>query len=481
MEKPKIAIVGGGVAGSTAGLYLSQLGLDITLFEQGESLVSGPPFCHLHAGGNLYREISDEQCITLLQQSIDLLRYYPYAIDYRPTVIAIPTDDGGKPEDLYNRLHKLRNEYQLLIDKDPLNRVLGDSSDYFRLYSKDDIERLKQKEIIKNPKSLDDWLIPVAHDVDLEKIQFPLIMVQEYGLNLFRLGGGVTYLLNQRDNARVLFNTKVTDIKPKNNRESCILEYEQDGEKKRSKFDYLINATGFRTGTIDDILGFKRDRLVEFKSAYVTKWENSDILYPEIVFYGERGTPRGMAQFTPYPNGYFQIHGMTPSITLFDKGLVKNSTNSSQPLLEPKFIKKIEHKWEENEVEERTKASISHISQYIPKFKTAKVASKPLFGAQQIPGVDPTLRASDVSFEGDRYARCEIVKASSVLSMIDAIVEKLIKLKYLDSSVYGLRDYSFLEDLDEDIINLLSKSICEIRDYPIDMADINRSSIRQEP
>ncbi|HHD80114.1 MAG TPA: FAD-dependent oxidoreductase, partial [Campylobacterales bacterium] len=88
MEKPKIAIVGGGVAGSTAGLYLSQLGLDITLFEQGESLVSGPPFCHLHAGGNLYREISDEQCITLLQQSIDLLRYYPYAIDYRPTVIA---------------------------------------------------------------------------------------------------------------------------------------------------------------------------------------------------------------------------------------------------------------------------------------------------------------------------------------------------------------------------------------------------------
>ena len=75
-------------------------------------------------------------------------------------------------------------------------------------------------------------------------------MVQEYGLNLFRLGGGVTYILKQRDNARVLFNTKVTDIEPKENRESCILEYEQDGEKKRSKFDYLINATGFRTVNI---------------------------------------------------------------------------------------------------------------------------------------------------------------------------------------------------------------------------------------
>ncbi|MCK4442556.1 MAG: hypothetical protein KAU90_11165 [Sulfurovaceae bacterium] len=41
---------------------------------------------------------------------------------------------------------------------------------------------------------------------------------------------------------------------------------------------------------------------------------------------------------------------MTPSITLFEKGLVKNSTNSSQPQLEPKFIKKIENNWEESEV-----------------------------------------------------------------------------------------------------------------------------------
>ena len=49
----KIAIIGGGVAGATSALYLGQLGLDITLFEKKDSLVSGPPFCHLHAGGNL--------------------------------------------------------------------------------------------------------------------------------------------------------------------------------------------------------------------------------------------------------------------------------------------------------------------------------------------------------------------------------------------------------------------------------------------
>ena len=110
-EEPKIAVVGGGIAGSTIALYLSEIGLNVSLFEKGPSLVNGPPICHLHAGGNLYREISDRQCLTLLKESIDLVRFYPNAVDYRPTVIAVPTDDSGTPQDLLPRLKKLRTEY----------------------------------------------------------------------------------------------------------------------------------------------------------------------------------------------------------------------------------------------------------------------------------------------------------------------------------------------------------------------------------
>lgn len=49
----RVAIIGGGIAGATAAVHLAELGIDVTLIEKGASLVSGPPICHLHAGGNL--------------------------------------------------------------------------------------------------------------------------------------------------------------------------------------------------------------------------------------------------------------------------------------------------------------------------------------------------------------------------------------------------------------------------------------------
>lgn len=50
-----VGIIGGGVAGSTIAIKLSQLGIKTVLFEAGPSLINGPPMCHLHAGGALYR------------------------------------------------------------------------------------------------------------------------------------------------------------------------------------------------------------------------------------------------------------------------------------------------------------------------------------------------------------------------------------------------------------------------------------------
>jgi glycine/D-amino acid oxidase-like deaminating enzyme len=471
-KKAKIAIVGGGVAGSSAALYFGQVGLDVTLFEKEPSLVTGPPFCHLHAGGNLYREISDTQCVTLLKQSIDFLRFYPYIVDYRPTVIVLPTTDKSTPDALLPRLALLTREYEALIAEDEQNEVLGKPENYYKSYSKEEVEALKAKEIVQNPSNCDEWMIPVVKNIDLDKVQFPLIMVQEYGLNLFRLAAGTALTLEKLEMVTLHMNSIVHNVQKNYDLNGWDVSFIQDDNSQTQHFDYLINAAGFRTGKIDDLLGAPCKAMVEFKAAYVSQWDNhNDIKFPEIIFHGERGTPQGMGQFTPYPHGYFQLHGMTKEITLYEDGLVANTIVSCQPKLGQDFLEKIDKSWTKEEVEKRTHAAIKHLSQFIPSFSTAHVGSKPLYGAQQIPGDDPTLRVAEVSFPRKRYARCEIVKVSSVLDMIDAIAKELVELDFLDASVVGRRVFNNPILLENNTITQRAEKIAESRSYPAVMAN----------
>ena len=331
----KVAIIGGGIAGSSVAIRLGNLGIDVTLFEKKESLVSGPPMCHLHAGGNLYREISDAQCARLLEESVEFLRFYPHGVDFRPTVIAIPVDDPGTTAPLIKRLEFLQQHYAMLIRKDPKNSVLGDSQDYFRLYDREALESMRKKKPLRHPKSMDEWMQNAALVMDLDRIKFPLILVQEYGLNMFRLAASTTDTLQKIHNVSLMMQTEVKDITYHEGLFTVV--YQHGGVESKEKFDYLINAAGFLSGTIDDMLGIHQQRFVEFKAAYVTRWKH-DAKLPEIIFHGERGTPRGMAQFTPYPGGFFQLHGMTKEITLFDDGLVQNKNNSAQPQLHEHFL-----------------------------------------------------------------------------------------------------------------------------------------------
>ncbi|WP_295420736.1 FAD-dependent oxidoreductase [Sulfurovum sp.] len=464
-NKAKIAIVGGGIAGSTAALLLSRTDAEITLFEKTPSLVSGPPFCHLHAGGNLYPEISDEQCLTLLKQSIDFARLYPYGVDHRPTVIALPEYCSRRTGHLLPRLQKLQAHYETLIEDDVKNKVLGDPSVYFKLYDRAQIETLRNKEIVAIPKTLDEWMIPFAKETDLDKIQFPVILVQEYGLNLFRIGARLMLSLDAHPSVDLRLSTSVTKIEK--NDDQWILHSNTHNTEQTENFDYLINAAGYQTGKIDDMIGVSCQRMVEFKAAYVSQWENEAThLWPEIIFQGERGTPRGMGQFTPYPQGYFQLHGMTKDITLYEGGLVASTALSCQPKLPQNFIEKIEDSWRWEETVERTKKAIEHLARFIPSFATAKVGSKPLFGAQQIPGTDPTLRVAEVAFALPRYARCEIVKVSSTIDMSHAILDDLVKLGLIEASAHNTVAFETMQQTREENITKQAEVLCQMREYP---------------
>ncbi len=473
---PRIGIVGGGMAGSTVALRLAELGTEVILFEAGETLVNGPPICHLHAGGNLYREISDDQCITLLRQSIETLRVYPHTANIRPTVIAIPNHDSGSPDKLLPRLQKLQQEYATLIEQDPNNRVLGAASDYYKLYDRKTLNALAQQETPQQALTLDDWMIPVAKNLNLDQFKLPLIIVQEYGLSIFRIAATVSLALAKLPACTVLTSTKVTHIEQKKTDHRWKISYQSPSKQEHTvTVDYLVNACGYRTGTLDDMPGFKRDRLVEFKAAYVTHWPSCQGEWPEVIFHGERGTPHGMAQLTPYPNGYFQLHGMTEEITLFKEGLAASTARSAQPQLNNLFVRKLTDRWYQTEIERRTSRAIAHVAQFIPRFKDAQVGGNPMFGAQQIPGDDPTLRAADVSFAGSRYARAEIVKASSALAVAEAIVtrlkeESLIDTTTIDESAEVSQHFPVTNTLSPDEVTRLAEKLATNRTCPAELA-----------
>ena len=437
----KVAIIGAGVAGSTIALRFAELGIDTTLIEKGPSLVNGPPICHLHAGGNLYREISDQQCLTLLKQSIDTVKVYPQSMNIRPTVVALPISDKGQPQDLLPRLEKLRAQYQTLVDDDASNEVLGKPSNYFRLFERDEIEAIAHRALPEKAQCDEDWLVAFAKQVDLNKLKFPLVLVQEYGLSAFRFAAIVSLAIEHLPSCHVQTNTRVVDISKKPSGTGWqVTTAAADSQSASSAvqvrdYDYVVNACGFKSGELDDMLQAKRQRMVEFKAAYVAHWPQCQGLWPEVIFYGERGTPQGMAQLTPYPDGYFQLHGMTQAITLFEDGLVASCDQSAQPKLPSRFIKKIDEQWPQQLVNERTVGNIAHLAQFIPDFGTANTAAKPMFGAQQIPGDDPDLRAADVSFHQQGYARAEIVKASSALAAADAILHDALDSEVIVSAL----------------------------------------------
>ncbi len=496
-DKParRVGILGGGTAGSTIAIRLAALGLETYLFEKKTSLIDGPPMCHLHAGGNLYREIPDEDCVALLAQCIDILRLYPYSIDVRPTVFAVPTRDEGTPEDLLPRLDILTEAYRDLIAKDAKNKVLGEPENYYKLYSHEQLIELSEREQVAIPTTTDEWVIPAAKYLDLNKIKYPLIVVQEYGWNIFRLAASAQLALAEYEHAHVFTDTQVqqvvavdcTDCANANHHVAkWRIDYQQQGAAKTDaiEVDYLVNACGFRTGIIDDMVGLDVTRMVEFKSSYITHWSEAGGQIPEIIIYGQRGTPEGMAQLTPYPGGYFQIHGMSKDITLFDDGLVASTKDSAQPKLPAQYVHYIDDGWDKAPLQARSQQSIDYVAEFVPSFNSAQTVGNALYGGQQIPGQDDTLRVADVSLYSHlHYARAENVKASSTLIAADEIVNQLIELNLLDDDLPAKRinqnrythNWQYLAHNDSSSIDTAAQALADERGFPIPMANVNHA------
>jgi len=101
------------------------------------------------------------------------------------------------------------------------------------------------------------------------------------------------------------------------------------------------------------------------------------------------------------------------------------------------------------------------------------VGGPPLFGAQQIPGEDPTLRVAEVAFPLPGYARCEIVKVSSVTDMAREILRDLERrgLAELPPDESTLWRIPQMAALDEELLAARACRIAASRGYPAEMGD----------
>lgn len=476
-NSPTVAIIGGGTAGSTIAIRLAMAGVNVHLFEKNAILINSPPMCHLHAGGNLYREISIDDCKTLMRQCIDIAKLYPHSIDVRPTVITVPKRDGDSAKALLPRLDALTDYYKKLIKQDPTNQVLGKVENYYQVFEQQDLKQLAEKKAVKIPTTTEEWLIPVAQLVNLNKLQMPIIAVQEYGWNIFRLSASAFLQLDSLPNAHVYLNTAINHLEQTKN--GWQISYrDKKGKEQTLTADFVVNACGFLTGTIDDKVGVKVKRMVEFKASYLSEWTGKNSYkgqLPEVIFHGERGTPHGMAQFTPYPNGIFQLHGMTEAITLFKDGLTHASDDSSQPPINPQYLGYIENGWDTATLKNRTQNAIDFVSEFIPSFASAETVDNALFGGQQVPSDDISTRVADLQvFDSKRYAIAENVKANSTLDVADGVVTALVKLKLLKKSA---SERPIWQKLDVKDVDKLAKKLAKQRGYPVQMAKVNHPLI----
>lgn len=428
-DKKRICIVGGGISGCLSAIKLSQNNkLLIDIFEKKSDILSGPPFCHLHAGGMLYPMISLQDSEELLYDSLMFAEMFDNCLEKRPTVIAYRKTSGYSVGKLILKCKMMQYCYSNWSKNNYNKLPIGSIDSYYEIYTREDMINFKNgsRQIINN-----------YHDRYVEKfckylnniddIQYPFVSVNEYGISLSLVKEQIKHNIGLFKNIKVYNNTDVitlskTSVNTKadsNNTWSIctahpIIQHE---------YDFVINASGYNINTLRNT-NENKDYFLELKSSWLIKNDslsNIELDFPEIAILGERNTENGMVQITPlFQNNemYYQIHCMKNNITLFPDGCAHSDNvnefyyNFKDLLSNNKFSEKI--------IKQRTLVAIKEISKLFKIFEASKVHDTPLWGIQRIPGKTTSKRTYSIVSDHN-YIEIHIVKGISSVSMSEKL------------------------------------------------------------
>jgi hypothetical protein len=384
----KIAVIGGGISGVISSIKLARDKTNtIHLYEKRNYLLKGPPYCHLHAGGILYPEISIEDAQKLLSDSIDFANYFSDCLEYRPTVVAYRSTSNYCPSNLLFKCKVNKISYQLSH-----SHAFGKAELFYAVYTKDDI--VYYKTYGKLPES--DDLSRQYHDKyvenfcklidDINSIKYPFVSVCEPGINQEKVEEKLLNTLNKCTNVEIFLNNSVnlTNL---------------------SSYDTIINASG--NNIIDkDTQQYEQYEQYEFKSSWVISSPLILENLPEIAVIGERETSNGMIQLTPIKKGIFQVHCMTKDSTIIDT-----------------FHEKTDKVLSYNEIEKRGGVAIRELSKVFSVLIMSKVEGA-CPGIQRIPYNSKSKRISQIKYTYNNKQMLidiQTLKACSVISIINKL------------------------------------------------------------
>lgn len=404
MNVKNIYIIGGGISGCVTAIQLSKRSrsLNIHLFEKQSDILTGPPFCHLHAGGMLYPMISFQESEQLLYDSLEFAGIFNDCLEKRPTIIAYKKNTQYNIGKLILKCKMMKYCYTNWSKSNAGKLPIGSIDNYFEMYTREDLINFKNGVRSIENKVHDPYVEKFAHYLkNVDDIQYPFISVNEYGINLESVKCKIKSIIKNSDNIFLYTNTQISLDNLVNNDQNII-----------------INAAGYNTNSILNLPN-NNDYFLELKSSWVIKNKiEIDPYFPEIAIIGERNTPNGMLQITPLANNCYQIHCMKDDITLFSNGCVFSDKISE-------FYKQFNNIIQNNKFNEqiiitRTSNAQREICKLFNGFDNSEIVMNPLWGIQRIPGNINSKRNWSV-LQKKNYIEIHLVKGISSISVAKQI------------------------------------------------------------
>lgn len=337
IESSRVAVIGGGIAGTVSALFLARQGLQVDLFEREKGIFMGSSAipAHLYSGVQYFDDISKESIRHCMHDAIAFARTLPFIINPRPTIMALAKKDIRRPEALEEACIMNRKVYTEACRKDPKNRVFGNPLHFYKKYSRADVEKILKGEKGNNQSAR--WVAGFAKNTNLDDLQFPIFLIQEFGLDMRHAAGFMEQLIRENPNVRLHLSATVTKVKQVV-RGTELTTISPKGDFK-GHYHVVVDASGRNLGALESQLNVRNPRMVDVKLAGLFKLprnHNVDMHVPEIYILGGKGHPAGtsfMSHVSPINPGmkdverWMVINVTTPNSTYVADG--KKSNNGS--------------------------------------------------------------------------------------------------------------------------------------------------------